>query len=419
VSETSKDVKTYFTKAYGTGVSEYWGKIVLLCLRRAQCGDLLADVTRDYETAKNHYVQKKFGLLAVVAVSLCAGLVFSRLVLALGGGLSLALLLCAGTLAGGLASVKIMLRLHDMCGRNGRRELLRLCTDADNCVRARDMCAHDQIKKAVEIRARMLQLAKMRHFSQLVSRLQSMITVELVAPSSEVFIEDDLPEQTEDIHGSEIIKNQYDRFIRKTLFRIGFEDMEEETVNVPVSFPRECESARTAWSELCATRDPRSTANFPARYFVPFLRRTLKNFRNKYRPEVWRSLTEASIDDLLAKFRQSAMDQEDMYEFARRIREFIVDDTCYSAHIDSEHRVGIDVGAEFYYAPIFDNGRWSEIKDLWGGIGVRDQPSRILLGRTPHFALLFAQSQVEFKVDNKRLVVRVASERKEEEEENV
>ena len=126
VSKVSKEIRTYFTKDAGAGVSEYWNKIVQLCFRRAQCKDVLEDVTDDYELAKNHYVQKKYCLLAVVAVSLCAGLVFSRLVIALGGGLFLALLLCAGTFAGGLAAIGLTLYLHDKYGRLGRTDFLSL-----------------------------------------------------------------------------------------------------------------------------------------------------------------------------------------------------------------------------------------------------------------------------------------------------
>lgn len=416
VVKVSKEIRSYFTKDAGTGISEYWNKIVQLCFRRAQCKDVLEDVTGDYELAKNHYVQKKYCLLAVVAVSLCAGLVFSRLVFALGGGLFLALLLCAGTFAGGMAAMCLTLYLHDKYGRRGRTAFLRLCRTADGCIIARDKCAHDQIKKAVEVRARMLQLAKMRHFNQLVSRLQSMIKAELVAPSSEVFIEDDLPELTEDDRVGQVLKNQYDRFFKETNFRIGFET-KSETVQVRVSFPQECESVKTSWSALCAAHDPRHAANFPARYFVPFLRRTLKNFRNKYRPEVWRSLTEDSISELIAKFRQSAVGQQQMFEIGRRIRKFMDDDAYYSAHIDFENRYDIELRTEFFYAPIFDSARWSEAKRAWEGQAVTGHPSRLLLGRTPHFAMLFTQSKVDFTVKDKRLALRVASER--EEDDNV
>lgn len=412
VSKVSKEIRTYFTKDAGAGVSEYWNKVVQLCFRRAQCKDVLEDVTDEYELAKNHYVQKKYCLLAVIAVSLCAGLVFSRLVIALGGGLFLALLLCAGTFAGGLAAIGLTLYLHDKYGRLGRTAFLRLCRTADGCIIARDKCAHDQIKKAVEVRARMLQLAKMRHFNQLVSRLQNMITAELVAPSSEVFVEDDLPELTEDERVTQVLKDQYSRFFRETNFRVGFE-VKDETAKVRVSFPQECESVKTSWSALCATYDPRSTANFPARYFVPFLRRTLKNFRNKYRPEVWRSLTEGSITELIAKFRQSAVGQNQLFEIERRIREFMADDACYSAHIDFQHRNDIELRTEFFYAPIFDSPNWNDARRAWDGQIVNGQLSRLLLGRTPHFAILFTQSQVNFTVKDKRLALRVAGEREE------
>ena len=417
VDEASREVRAYFSPDAGTGVSGYWEKIVQLCLRRARCKDVLDGVVGDYELAKDHYVQKKHCLLAVVAVSLCAGLAFSRFACVFGGGLVLALLLCAGTFAGGLAAMKLMLFLHDRCGRLFRSALLGLCGTADRCVLERDKCARDQIRRAVEIRARMLQIAKMRHFNRMVSRLQGMISAELAAPPAEVFIEDDLPEQSADDRASEVLKQQYDRFFKETNCRIGFEDRGEETARVRVSFPEECESVKTAWSALCARHDPRSAANFPARYFVPFLKRTLKNFQNRYRPEVWRSLTEDSFDDLIAKFRQPAMDQGNAFELVRRIRRFIADDACCSAHVDHENRIGIDVGAEFHYAPMFDDARWSGIKNLWAGLGVNDCPSRLLLGRTPHFALLFSQSQVDFTVKGERLVLRVASER--EEEENV
>ena len=418
VVKVSKEIRAYFTKDVGAGISQYWNKIVQLCFRRAQCKDVLGDATDDYELAKNHYVQKKYCLLAVVAVSLCAGLVFSRLVFALGGGLLLALLLCAGTFAGGLAAICFTLYKHNKYGRCGRTAFLRLCRTADECIIARDECAHDQIKRAVEVRARMLQLAKMRHFNQLVSRLQNMIDSELVAPSTEVFIEDDLPELTEDDRVGQVLKNQYDRFFRETTFRIGFEvrAIRDETAQVRVSFSNECEAVKTEWSALCDTYDPQSKANFPARYFVPFLRRTLKNFRNIYRPEVWHSLAEDSITDLIDKLEQRAVGQNQLFEIGRRIRKFMDDDAYYSAHIDFEHRNGIEL-TEFFYAPIFDSPDWGEVRQAWAGQDVNGQPSRLLLGRTPHFAMLFTQSQVDFTVKDKRLTLRIAGER--EEDDNV
>jgi hypothetical protein len=308
-----------------------------------------------------------------------------------------------------------MIRLHDRAGRRGRSELLALCRTADDCVIARDKGAHNQIKHAVEIRARMLQLAKMRHFRQLVSRLQSMITEELVAPSAEVFVEDDLPEPKEDDRVGEALKRQYDRFLDVTILRIGV-NAKSEAPRIRVSFPNECESVRTSWSALCDEHDPRRTANFPARYFVPFLKRTLRNFRNRYRPEVWRSLMEQSIVELIDSFKQATLGRKDVYEIARRIRAFIADDACYSAHVDLEHKRGVDAGAEFFYAPVFDKDRWSEVKALWGGLGVRDQPSRLLLGRSPHFAMVFAQAQVGFEVEDGQLVPRVADAGKEAED---
>ena len=418
VDKTSKEVKDFFSKSIGKGVSEYWDNIVKLCFRRAQCKDVFDDVVGDYELAKKHYVQKKHCLLAVLAVSLCSGLVFSRLVIAFGGGLLFALMLCGGALAGGLFAMYLTQHFHNKYGRRGQESLLRLCDDADKCIIARDKCAHDQIKKAVEVRARMLQLAKMRHFESLITRLQQMINNELVAPSSEVFLEDDLPELTEDDRVTNVLKAQYERFIAETNFRIGFNVKKDESAQVRVSFPEECESVKTSWTTLCAKHDPRSTANFPARYFVPFLRRTLKNFRNKYRPEVWRSLTEDSITELIAKFQQAVARQEDKYEIPRRIRQFVADDTWYSAHIDFEYKYGIASDVEFFYAPIFDSNQWGDVKELWGGIdGIVDQPSRFLLGRTPHFAMLFAQSQVNFTVKDNRLALRVAGDR--EEDDNV
>ena len=419
VEKVSKAIRDYFSKKTGVGVSEYWNKVVQLCFRRAQCEDVLENVTDEYELAKSHYVQNKYCLLAVGAVSLCASLVFSRLVFALGGGLFLALLLCAGTFAGGLAAICFTLYKHNKYGRRGRTAFLRLCRMADECIIARDECAHDQIKRAVEVRARMLQLAKMRHFNQLVSRLQSMIDTELAAPSTEVFIEDDLPELAEDERVSQVLQDQYDRFFRETTYRIGFEarDIRDETAQVRISFPKECESVKTTWSALCDTYDPQRTANFPARYFVPFLRRTLKNFRNIYRPEVWRSLTEDSIAELIDKFKQRAVGQNKLYEIGRRIRKFMADDAYYSAHIDFENRYDIELHTEFFYAPIFDSSSWSEAKEAWAGQSVTGHPSRLLLGRTPHFAMLFTQSQVDFTVKDKRLALRIAGER--EEEDNV
>lgn len=415
VSKVSKEIRAYFTKDAGAGVSEYWNKVVQLCFRRAQCKDVLENAADEYESAKSHYVQKKYCLGAVVALSLCAGLVYSRLVSGLGAGQFMALLLWAGTFVGGLTAIGRMLYQHDKYGGLGRKEFLRLCETADGCIVARDKCAHDQIKKAIEVRARMLQLAKMRHFNQLVSRLQKMIDTELVAPSAEVFVEDDLPGRTEDDHVGQDLKDQCDRFFRETHFRIGVE-AKDELPQIGMSFPKECESVKTSWSALCATCDPRSTANFPARYFVPFLRQTLKNFRNKYRPEVWRALTEDSITELIAKFRQPVVGQKGLHEIARRIRNFMVDDAYYSAHIDFGHKHDIEQCTEFFYAPIFDNSNWSDAKSAWEGKIVNAQPSRLLLGRTPHFAMLFTQSRVDFTVKEKRLALRVAGEQTEDDD---
>lgn len=418
VCDKSGVVRNYFTTGGGAGVSEYWNNIVQLCLRRAQCKDVIEAVVKDYELAKSHFVQKRFCLLSVVAVSLCAGLVFSRVVLALGGGVVLALLMCGGTFAGGLLSMAVMLRNHNKYGRLGRNALLQLCRTADDCIIARDKSAHDQIANAVSIRARMLQLAKMRHFERLVARLQSMITDELVAPSSEVFIEDDQPECAEDDRVSQTLRDQYDRFVRETSFRIGFE-AKDEPAPVRVSFSLECERVATAWSALCAEHDPRSTANFPARYFVPFLRRTLRNFRNRYRPEVWRALTESSIEDLIDKFRQSVVGQKDAREIERRIRKFVSDDACYSAHIDLENKHGVNAGAELFYAPLFDSGNWKSVKELWegiGGVNASNHASCLLLGRTTHFALIFAQEKVGFTVKDGRLSLRVVGVQKEEDD---
>ncbi len=421
VSEISKKIQDYFTKDAGAGVSKYWDNVVKLCFRRAQCKDVLEDVADNYELAKSHYVQKKHCRIAVVAISLCAGLAFSRLVSALGGGFFLILLLWAGTFAGALVAIYIMKHQHDNYGHHCREKFLRLCETADKCIVARDECARDQIREAVEVRARMLQLAKMRHFNQLVSRLQNMIDTELVAPSTEVFIEDDLVEPIEAEQLTGKLKSQRDRFFVKTNYRVGFDDQGDRPARVRTLFPDEYDSFRKEWTKLCGDYDKHCTANFPARYFIPFLKRTLRSFRNKYRPEVWCSLAESSIRELNDKFHQPALrstNDEDVFEISRRIREFVNDDACYSAHIDLQHRLGLDMDAEFYYATIFDNGQWSQIKDLWEGLdGITPLPSRFLLGRTPHFAILFTQSQVNFTVKDRRLTLRVVGER--EEDDNV
>ena len=261
----------------------------------------------------------------------------------------------------------------------------------------------------------MLQLAKMRHFKELVSRLQSMITEELVAPPAEVFVADDLPEPTEDDDIGQNLRRQYDRFLEETVLRIGI-NARAEAPRIRVSFPRECESVRASWSALCDEQDPRRTANFPARHFVPFLKRTLRNFRNRYRPEVWRSLMEQAIGELIEKFRQPTLGPKDVYEIQRRIRTFLDDDACFSAHVDLEHKRDVGDPPEFFYAPVFDENRWGEVKSLWSGLSVRGLPSRLLLGRTPHFAMLFTQTRVDFGEEDGRLVPLVAGAGKEAED---
>lgn len=388
----SKLVTEFFTSQKDAGVSRYWNEIVHLTLLRAKCKDVLGGFAETYDVARGHYVRRNLCKFAGVAISICAGLVFGRIVQALGGSVLFSIGLGISAFAGGVCSLLTILFLHDRYGKKAQEKIHSLCDIADKCISGRDKGARDQIALAVEMRVLMLRLAKMRHFLLLISRLQSMVGEELRKPSSEVLAKDDIVEKDRNDQLSRDVSDQCDRFFAKTRLCVKVPE-EEGTLDVESGIPRKCEKVVENWKDLCDSCDPNFMGNFPARYYVPFLRRMLQGFGDDYRQKIWNTMANQSqTTDVVAICNN--LNFEASSAVMRVVRDFADDDCCYSAHVDFGQKKSDD-RIEFYYADLF-----KDCKSKWEALDVCARPSSFLLHRTPHFAFLFEQTSVNLVVDS-------------------
>ena len=404
IDAKSKLLTAFFTSQKDSGVSRYWNEVVHLTLLRAKCKDVLGGFAETYDVARGHYVRRNLCKVAGVAVSVCAGLVFGRIVQALGGSVVFSICLGVSAFTGGVCALLAILFLQDRFGKKAQGKIHTLCDIADKCISGRDKGARDQIALAVEMRVLMLRLAKMRHFQLLISRLQRMVGEELRKPSSEVLAKDDIVEKDRNDQLSKDVSDQCDRFFAKT--RLCVKVPEEETVldmELESGIPKKCEKVVENWKTLCDNFDPNFMGNFPACYFVPFLRRMLQGFGNDYRQKIWKAMTSHSLSAEVVAICND-LNFEANSAVMRVVRDFADDDFCYSAHVDFNHKKSDD-RTELYYADLFNDRKLK-----WEALGVCVNPSSLLLHRTPHFAFLFEQASVNLMVDsNGRLRLDIVS----------
>ena len=279
-----------------------WDRVVAKELERQNWLKLSRECAQELTATQNHFLRPIWGVFLLTAVSLACGVMFSRFLVAIrpnAYSMPAAVLLGGGAFLGALIIWLFLGWLQIKRGKSGAIVIHNLCEQSDKAMRDRDWHTRETITHAEAVWYRMRHQATAFRIKLLLERIQRILHEEIqqkAVATQEVKEEESLLETQADRK-----KTVQKRFKERTVLKKAYEISDALEMGfifdeiIDRFFPKDMndvnsDSLTALWVKLCEAQDVNSSGNFPARIFIPSLRKFMLKFIEMIEVEIRKRL---------------------------------------------------------------------------------------------------------------------------------
>ncbi len=368
---------------------EKWRDALAVEKQRREAKKTVEAAANDMKAAQSHFVPIDVGMMAVAAISLFCGFSIHRIVLALGGSFIFSICLSACAFFGAIGACVLIHWLHGARGKEALAYFVGMCNDVDTFMEKRNEQLFATIDAAAAYREVSERRKAMSGNLERLNRIRRILSREIQTPAVSVFFIDGKtkPDSIRDER-----KRQMDLLLSRTRHVEGLDgefaatDAVQAKNEVDKFFPfdpvrRDGGVFFLNWKDWCSKSDRGHWGNYPARYFIPRLRRFMQMMCDHVSAKLKEDVLDKRKKQQLIK--QNANENEELptslkteMEDSRR-----TGFTYASAHVDYENIQGVKCET-LYIAPRFLDAMRADSNDL---IVKTSRTFSVL----PHYALYF------------------------------
>ena len=296
IAQLSDKMKKTYDDLQKKSHSDNWTEIVAAETRRCQLVKQLAEDSKEFKKAQDHYIGYIIALLVMMSVTAFFGWIIWQVLSLFNVGLLRILLLSGMVFCGSLTACVLVMFLHNYAGILALGKIMAECRDVEQKMKDRDELVRNMFFDGVRQRdVLMLQCVRFRTWL-LAKRVQSFLIKELQPPLSSLLDakeDDDLRLKRSDASDPDHVRDAYLILTRSTIGPLVFTDIDAELWN---ELENEYLSGKgeksfcKLWEQLCS-EDLERSGYFPAKMFVSRIR----CFVNEFLGEVHRRVVKKSI----------------------------------------------------------------------------------------------------------------------------
>lgn len=365
-----------------TGHPKTWADLVKVENERREVLKRLAEDSKEFKKAQDHYVGTGIGLIIMASVTLFSGWIIWQVLSLFKVGAPMIFLLFAMVFAGSAAACLLVMLLHNFTGNRAAGWIMAECKKADEKMMDRDDIVREMFFDGIKKRDTLaLQCVRFRTL-RLAQRTLSILLAEMDPQQSTRLMGDenaDLMPEAVGPSDPDHVREAYLNLTRENIgtLRIRGNDMETKLLEKYIE-GNEPGSFLCLWKELCM-EDHCGAGYFPARKFISRIRTFVADFLEA----IHHSIFDASIKNSGDTFKQRFM------EFTRKLH-FMDDISLTSASLSdySGHQTAI----------LFVNSSFFEFRFNNPSPDLQESPSR-LLETTRTAALFYQEFDVDFDIE--------------------
>ena len=328
--------------------SDPWAEIVAAEKKRQQTLKQLAEDSKEFQKAQDHYVGRGIGLIVMAAVTTFLGWMIWQVLSLFGVGIMKILMLSGFVFTGALAAYIAVMILHNFTGNRAAVKIMSECLEAEQAMLTRDDRVRKMFFEGIDKRNILtLQCVRFRTWL-LAQRVLSILQTELQPQLSsllEIGVNTAHEKPSPDSADADHVRDTYLKLTRSTIGPIKITNNSHKKDDLDQYLTRENnpDSFINLWNEKWCSEDKLTAGYFPARVFIFGIR----SFVTSFLEEIHHRLLETSLQQSDEKIVKAPL--EEFTRRAHKIQEdgFLLSVPLPSGYIGSQTSI-LFINSSFY-----------------------------------------------------------------------